>query len=95
MGSMYVVGVIALLAIIIIARTAVVVPQQSAYVVERLGKFSGVLDAGGGAPCAPGSTSALEHPAEPDDGDREERRRERGEHGDLRQDAADPRAERR
>jgi regulator of protease activity HflC (stomatin/prohibitin superfamily) len=27
-------------------KTAVVVPQQNAYVVERLGKFSGVLDAG-------------------------------------------------
>jgi regulator of protease activity HflC (stomatin/prohibitin superfamily) len=27
-------------------RTAVVVPQQNAYVVERLGRFSGVLDAG-------------------------------------------------
>lgn len=38
--------VFALLVIIVIARTAVVVPQQSAYVVERLGRFSGVLDAG-------------------------------------------------
>ena len=27
-------------------KTAVVVPQQNAYVVERLGRFSGVLDAG-------------------------------------------------
>ena len=27
-------------------RTVVVVPQQHAYVVERLGRFSGVLDAG-------------------------------------------------
>src|SRR5512137_1602865 len=35
-----------LLLLIILAKTAVVVPQQSAYVVERLGKFSGVLDAG-------------------------------------------------
>jgi regulator of protease activity HflC (stomatin/prohibitin superfamily) len=32
--------------LIIIAKTAVVVPQQSAYVVERLGRFSGVLQAG-------------------------------------------------
>jgi regulator of protease activity HflC (stomatin/prohibitin superfamily) len=32
--------------IIIIAKTAVIVPQQSAYVVERLGKFSRKLDAG-------------------------------------------------
>jgi len=30
----------------VIAKTAVVVPQQNAYVVERLGRFSGVLDAG-------------------------------------------------
>ena len=34
------------LAIITIAKTAVVVPQQSAYVVERLGKYSGTLHAG-------------------------------------------------
>ena len=32
--------------LIIIAKTAVVVPQQSAYVVERLGRFAGVLQAG-------------------------------------------------
>jgi regulator of protease activity HflC (stomatin/prohibitin superfamily) len=34
------------LGIIILAKTAVVVPQQSAYVVERLGKFNRKLDAG-------------------------------------------------
>ena len=39
-----IVGVILIL--IIVAKTAVVVPQQSAYIVERLGRFSGVLDAG-------------------------------------------------
>jgi regulator of protease activity HflC (stomatin/prohibitin superfamily) len=38
--------VLAILVVIIIAKTAVVVPQQSAYVVERLGRFSGVLSAG-------------------------------------------------
>src|SRR5262245_22722149 len=32
--------------LIIVARTAVVVPQQSAYVVERLGRFQAVLNAG-------------------------------------------------
>jgi len=32
--------------LIIIAKTAVVVPQQSAYVVERLGKYAATLDAG-------------------------------------------------
>ena len=46
MTSLYVSIAIALVAIIIIAKTAVVVPQQNAYVVERLGKFSRVLNAG-------------------------------------------------
>ena len=40
------VGVIAALVIFVLAKTAVVVPQQSAYVVERLGKFSDTLHAG-------------------------------------------------
>jgi regulator of protease activity HflC (stomatin/prohibitin superfamily) len=38
--------VLALVVIIAIAKTAVVVPQQSAYVVERLGKYHTTLDAG-------------------------------------------------
>jgi len=38
--------VLAVLVIIVIAKTAVVVPQQSAYVVERLGKFRDTLGAG-------------------------------------------------
>jgi regulator of protease activity HflC (stomatin/prohibitin superfamily) len=46
METMYVVGVIALLAIIIIAKTAVVVPQQSAFVVENLGRYSRTIHAG-------------------------------------------------
>ena len=37
---------IAIVAIIILAKTAVVVPQQSAFVVESLGKFSRTLHAG-------------------------------------------------
>ncbi len=37
---------LALLVLIIIAKTAVVVPQQSAYVVERLGRYAGTLGAG-------------------------------------------------
>jgi regulator of protease activity HflC (stomatin/prohibitin superfamily) len=41
-----VVVVLAFLLLVIVAKTAVVVPQQSAYVVERLGKYSGTLDAG-------------------------------------------------
>ncbi len=46
MESMYVVGVIALLAIIVIAKTAVVVPQQSAFVIENLGRYSRTIQAG-------------------------------------------------
>jgi len=37
---------LAILAVIVIVKTAVVVPQQSAFVVEYLGKFSRVLQAG-------------------------------------------------
>jgi len=37
---------IAILVIIVIAKTAVVVPQQSAFVVEKLGKYSRTLRAG-------------------------------------------------
>src|ERR1700741_1101061 len=46
METMYVVGVIALLAIIVIAKTAVVVPQQSAFVIENLGRYSRTIQAG-------------------------------------------------
>jgi regulator of protease activity HflC (stomatin/prohibitin superfamily) len=46
MESLFVVAVVALLAIIIISRTAVVVPQQSAYVVENLGRYSRTIQAG-------------------------------------------------
>ena len=45
-GTAIVFFLLAILAIIIFAKTAIVVPQQSAYVVERLGKFAGILDAG-------------------------------------------------
>ena len=38
--------VLVVLAIIVIARTATVVPQQSAFVIERLGKYSRTLHAG-------------------------------------------------
>ena len=38
--------VLAVFAVFVVVKTAVVVPQQSAYVVERLGRFNGVLDAG-------------------------------------------------
>src|SRR6476619_8448579 len=46
MGTMYVVIAIAVLALIIIMKTAIVVPQQSAYVVETLGRYSRTLQAG-------------------------------------------------
>ena len=45
-GELLVALVFAILALLILKKTAVVVPQQSAYVVERLGKFSSVLSAG-------------------------------------------------
>jgi regulator of protease activity HflC (stomatin/prohibitin superfamily) len=44
--GLFVLLVLAVLVVIIVAKTAVVVPQQSAYVVERLGKYAATLDAG-------------------------------------------------
>jgi len=44
--SLYVSLAITFLAVIILLKTAVIVPQQSAYVVEKLGKFNRKLDAG-------------------------------------------------
>jgi len=38
--------VLAIVVLIVLSRTAVVVPQQSAFIVERLGKYNGVLNAG-------------------------------------------------
>ncbi len=46
MDSLIVALGIVVLAVIIIAKTAVVVPQQNAYVIEKLGKFSRTLRAG-------------------------------------------------
>ena len=45
-GGLFVVLLLAFLVLVVIAKTAVVVPQQSAYVVERLGKYAATLDAG-------------------------------------------------
>jgi regulator of protease activity HflC (stomatin/prohibitin superfamily) len=45
-SAFFVFLVLALFVFWVVAKTAVVVPQQNAYVVERLGRFSGVLDAG-------------------------------------------------
>ena len=46
MSGLIVALAIALVVIIILAKTAVVVPQQSAYVIEYLGKYSRTLQAG-------------------------------------------------
>jgi regulator of protease activity HflC (stomatin/prohibitin superfamily) len=45
-GALTVFLVLAALALFIISRTAIVVPQQSAYVVERLGRYRATLEAG-------------------------------------------------
>jgi len=46
MGTMYFVGAVALVVLIILAKTAVVVPQQSAFVIEYLGRYSRTIQAG-------------------------------------------------
>ena len=45
-SGILVIAALILLFLIVVAKTAVVVPQQNAYVVERLGKYAGTLDAG-------------------------------------------------
>ncbi len=45
-GVLVVLGFLLVVLLILIAKTAVVVPQQSVYVIERLGKFAGTLEAG-------------------------------------------------
>jgi regulator of protease activity HflC (stomatin/prohibitin superfamily) len=44
--SLIVIGMLAIIVVVIVAKTAVVVPQQSAFVIERLGKYSNTLEAG-------------------------------------------------
>jgi regulator of protease activity HflC (stomatin/prohibitin superfamily) len=47
LGGMEILGIVLIIvAVIAFFRTVVIVPQQSAYVVERLGRFSGVKQAG-------------------------------------------------
>ncbi len=46
MLSLVIAVAVAVFVLFVVVKTAVVVPQQSAYVVERLGRFNGVLDAG-------------------------------------------------
>src|SRR4029078_10360881 len=45
-GGLIVAFFLAVLVVIVLAKTAVVVPQQNAFIVERLGKYSGTLNAG-------------------------------------------------
>ena len=45
-GGLLIVIVLSFLVILVIAKTARIVPQQSAYVVERLGRYSRTLSAG-------------------------------------------------
>jgi len=45
-GSLIVVGVIAFIVIILLVKTAVIVPQKIEYIIERLGKYSKTLNAG-------------------------------------------------
>jgi regulator of protease activity HflC (stomatin/prohibitin superfamily) len=45
-GALTVFLVLAALALFVISRTAIVVPQQSAFVVERLGRYRATLEAG-------------------------------------------------
>jgi regulator of protease activity HflC (stomatin/prohibitin superfamily) len=45
-GALIVTFALALLVLIVVAKTAVVVPQQSAFVVERLGRYYATLGAG-------------------------------------------------
>ena len=46
MGNLIVFVILAIVVLIVLAKTTIVVPQQSAYVVERLGKYSQTLHAG-------------------------------------------------
>src|SRR6187200_1016551 len=45
-GGLFVIILLAFVVIIVLYKTAIVVPQQSAFIVERLGRYSGTLDAG-------------------------------------------------
>src|SRR4026209_2867800 len=45
-GGLIFFGLLAFVVIIVLYKTAIVVPQQSAFIVERLGRYAGTLDAG-------------------------------------------------
>ena len=46
METLIAAGVVVVLALVVIAKTAIVVPQQNAYVVEYLGKYRKTMQAG-------------------------------------------------
>ena len=46
MGTLYAVAIIVVLVVIVLAKTAVVVPQQSAYVIEKFGSYNRTILAG-------------------------------------------------
>ncbi|MCX6608407.1 MAG: paraslipin [Acidobacteria bacterium] len=46
MAELLVLAILFLVIIVMVAKTAIVVPQQSAFVVERLGAYSGTINAG-------------------------------------------------
>lgn len=46
MGTLYAVAIIVILVVVVLSKTATVVPQQSAYVVENLGRYSRTIHAG-------------------------------------------------
>jgi Membrane protease subunits, stomatin/prohibitin homologs len=45
-GNVFILVILALLAVVVFAKTAVVVPQKSEFIVERLGRYSTTLAAG-------------------------------------------------
>ena len=45
-GSLIAVGVLAVLVIIVIIKTAVIVPQKNEFIIERLGKYRTTIGAG-------------------------------------------------
>ena len=46
MGALIFFGILAFIVLVVIIKTAVIVPQKTAYIVERLGKYRCTLDAG-------------------------------------------------
>ena len=46
MGALIFFGILAVIVLVAILKTAIVVPQKTVYIVERLGKYSCTLDAG-------------------------------------------------